>query len=126
MAEQATTEKLLVNNQPNIKVYTRSHRPSADSGLVTETLTLKPGANRVDPAKLAAKEFVQQMREDVEAGRVVPMSDDITKLRPDEALRVVDLTIDRDILQSWQASERRDAIKAAIGKQLTEITGVAH
>ena len=114
MAEQATTHVMLVNSQPNFKIYNKSARPRPEDGIVTETIRLAPGA------------FIAQMREDVELERVYVMKGTIKDMRADAAVQLIDLTIDGDILRDWLAIENREHVRAAIEAQLLAIKGIAH
>lgn len=123
MAEQATTV-MLVNGQPNIKVYLKAFRAPVE-GAATEhdKLVLKPGANRIDSALLKDPDFIKQMKEDIDLGRVYPMKQ-FDKLRQDEALALVELTGDADILNEWLKSCPHAAVQDAIRDQLRGITGL--
>lgn len=126
MAEQATTHVMLVNSQPNFKIYNKSARPRPEDGVVTETIRLAPGANRVDATRLKDPTFIAQMKEDVELDRVYVMKGTIKDMRADAAVQLIDLTIDGDILRDWLSIENREHVRAAIETQLLAIKGIAH
>ena len=130
MADQATSQSptvVIVNGEPRVRIYIKTVDTTVQGHTQTkhEHITLRPGANRLDRALLMDSGVKAQMKDDLEAGRVYPMDKPLAKMSPVEALKVVDLTGDLDMLHEWLTVEVRDNVKQAIRSQLTAITGIA-
>jgi len=130
MAEQATSQSstvVIVNGEPRVRIYTKVIETTVQGHTQTkhEPITLRPGANRLDRALLMDAGVKEQMKGDIDAGHVYPMDKPLAKLAPVEALKIVELTGDLDMLHEWLTVETRDPVKQAIRSQLSAITGIA-
>lgn len=130
MAEQATTQPtsvVIVNAEPRVRVYIKEVATTVQghTSYTHETVTLRPGANRLPLAMLSDAKIKEQMRDDIESARVYPMDKPLAKMSPVDALKIVDLTGDVEMLNEWLTVETREPVKQAIRTQLTGITGLA-
>lgn len=130
MAEQATTQPttvILINKEPRVRVYIKTVETTVQGFTKTshEHMTLRPGANRLPRALVEDKSIREQMKADADDGRVVPMAVPLSKMKDAAALELIELTGDVEMLNEWLAVETRDAVKQALRKQITGITGIA-
>lgn len=117
---------LIVHNaEPRLHTIPGPAVSGPDGGLTPKYhLTLKPGANSVDPEKW--KEIAEYgtvkvlikakvLRAEVKQG-------DFEKLVQDEAIELVDACLDREQLRTWEAGETRPKVKLALAAQIKKIT----
>ncbi len=119
--EQKAQHATVINHTLAIKTF----KPKPDSELVT----LKPGANVVTPEVAAIIKSHPILKIEIEAGglEIIAEHDEggekvvLSKLKPKEAIEVASKTVDKELLKSWLAEEKRAPVKEALQKQLDEL-----
>ena len=123
MADKAAPKNtIVINSKVHVRGYVKPHSVTVEGHTVTtnEVLYLKPGANVIDEAQLAA--FAKGMQEDFENGIIYKMDKPLSGYQAAEAISIVQLTAELAILRGFRAIEKREAVVAAIDRQVSEIT----
>ena len=116
MAEQATQTKVLINDSVRIMQFA-APRKVADGMVEHDILRLMPGANRVDSG------LIDRHKADIEKAKVVSVMDrPITSMSERDAVRLVQQTIDVELLKAFSSSEKRKPVKDACAAQILECT----
>jgi hypothetical protein len=85
-------------------------------------LTLGPGVNNPDPKAWAEAKKIKLVQHHLEEGTFEELDvKDLAQVSEKRAAKLVADTVDRELLKSWAASEKREKVKAAIVKQLEKI-----
>ncbi len=124
MSEKKEAKQLhatVINHTLAIKTF----KPNPDLELVV----LRPGANVVSPEVAAIIKAHPILKLEIEAGGLEIVAEHevggekvvLSKMKPKEAIEVAGKTIDKALLSTWLAEEKRQAVKEAIQKQLEEL-----
>lgn len=123
--------RLVRNNMPHIKDW-----PHPDPK--TDPITLMPGLNEI-PAKLVDwiervspkdaswwlaldNEEIEYVEYEMEDGGKATGFADLTKLKADDAITMVNQTHNMDVLRGWQAEESRKGVSKAILDKIAKMT----
>lgn len=111
----------IMNHTLAIKTF----KPKPDDELVT----LKPGANVVTPEIAAIIKSHPVLKLEIESGGLEILQEHeeggekvvLSKLKPKEAIEVASKTVDKKLLNTWIAEEKRAPVKEALQKQIEEL-----
>jgi hypothetical protein len=95
---------------------------------VDPQVVLKPGVNDIDPKAWELVKGTLAMKHHLKEGTIEVLSNapakaevKLSELDQAEALEVVGLTLDRDLLIKWAKGEKRQPVNEAIGAQLEKV-----
>lgn len=88
-------------------------------------LTLGPGVNNPDPKAWAEAKKIKLVQHHLEEGTFEELDvKDLAQVSEKRAVKLVSDTVDRELLKTFAATEKREKVKAAIAKQLEKINPV--
>lgn len=92
-----------------------------------EDVTIMPGPNTISEViakKMQSHPVIKIMIEEgqLEFPEHITEELGVSKLSPNEAIALVETTVDSDLLKSWVKSDERKPVKVAIEKQLKKLS----
>lgn len=95
-----------------------------------DVIALKPGVNDVAPATWAELKKIAVISHSIAEGHLVevdapeakaPAVETLKNFKPDEAIRLVKTTVDRELLERWIDTENRKRVLDALEAQLDAV-----